>query len=174
MHLQKMKNTKFVGVALLLLNSFISGCGSSSGSGPAPVVTASASPSPTPTVNQGTILSVWTAIDPTSPMPTLDFSSYTLNEEVAANTFIQCTGTLDSGAPQVNGVDPGYMEIQGTALSGQLQFGELAYVGETDANATLCQELANEAYVFSIQNDQLTLCSVDYGNCETYDPAVSQ
>jgi hypothetical protein len=141
-----------------ILICVFSGCGSSN----------NAAPDPSPTLGSS-ILEKWVSSDPSLNL-TIDFSQMNLGNEYSSNSLVVCNGSYDSTSDSttpVNGVDPGYVLLSGTPESGTLQVGNLEYVG---ASNPFCQETSKEPYTYQITNGVLSLCSVNYGNCVTFNP----
>ena len=139
-------------VVFLVLATLVScGPGKTGGGAETPVT-------PTPVVN-APITSKFEAIGQgLHGIQSFDFSNITLNQE--QNEIIGCNGSFGNSG-QVNGVNEGKVLFTETTI----QFGHLAYVG---ASNSLCRDISKESYTYTITENVLELCMVNYNFCAQY------
>lgn len=75
-----------------------------------------------------------------------------------------CDGSYGN-VGDVNGAQPSRITFTGDATNGILQIGNTKYVG---ASNPVCRELSKESYTYTMSEQTLTLCMVNYPFCADY------
>lgn len=122
------------------------------------------------------ILSNWVATSSIIVIEKLNLSALTLNTIGSSDLVFPCDGTYGNSG-LIAGVDQGEVLVSGTEDSGTIQFGHTKYVGATDSE---CRNVSKEAYTYTINNDTLELCMVNWPAdlslpryCTTYEKTVN-
>lgn len=121
--------------------------------------------------DEPSILSKWTATAASPIWTNPNLSSLALNTTSDADALLGCTGSYGNNVV-VNTMTSGQMRVQGSAIGGLIQFGNVKYYGMdyTTESGLNCKNISKEGYTYSIRNRVLTLCLVNlsYPYCSTY------
>ncbi len=123
-----------------------------------------------------TILSNWVATSSIIVIEKLNLSALTLNTIGSSDLVFPCDGNYGNSG-LISGVDQGEVLVSGTEKVGAIQFGHTKYVGATDPE---CRNVSKETYTYTITNDTLGLCMVNWPAdlslpryCTTYEKTIN-
>lgn len=125
--------------------------------------------------DEPSILNKWTTTATSPIWKNPNLTSLALNTTSDADALLGCTGSYGNNVV-VNTMTSGQMRVQGSAIGGLIQFGNVKYYGMdyTTESGSNCKNISKEGYIYSIRNGTLTLClaNLAYPYCTSY--TVSQ
>lgn len=124
-------------------------------------------------MTDASIASNWVATDPSSRVPTLNFSQLLLNttsQDIIpiADCLTLLNGQPDEAgtSPAINGAAMNQYSVTGSSTSGLIQFGPLSHADH--ALTDVCYTIGQEEYSYIVEGSTMTLCDIKYFSCGTY------
>lgn len=120
--------------------------------------------------SDASIVNVWTAQDPLSRVPSLDFHFVTPNfiEDIVnvLNCDVPGQPDISGTSPAINGVGKNQFKVTGSLTSGLIQFGPLSHADQLPSN--VCYTVGQEQFAYTISGKTMTLCDAKYSSCSVY------